>query len=772
MPSTRSSGQAQPTLAFPRRKSSRVSSQGKTPQREESPAASPSKPETQNLNLGRIGTDVPPRRPAVARTSTLSSPLSLRAPPSPPSADTAPLSPRKRTGDDNGCNLDGSSLRRLPPEAEQAGRGILPESSASTRTLRSSVRRRLVPSLSPRKPQSPNTGSSPRRQDTPAGTPEGKQAVSRLFAEKSRFLSVKKALHTALPERLLSREVERDAIRCFLRDKALQRVPGSLYISGAPGTGKTACFNCVLKEMEPELSSVQTVLVNCMSLRSSHAIFRLLAEKLKAPGGQSGLQRFLTAPGPAVLLVLDEMDQLDSKSQDVLYTIFEWPYLSQSRLCLVGIANALDLTDRILPRLQARPQCRPLLLTFPPLQPAGAQRHRAGPDSLRRRRTGSWTPRPFSFCARKVSAVSGDARKALDICRRAVEVVESDERKKSSDQKDEAKVSRVSLPQVARVLSEVYGDRMAGKSKEVVLGKLHEVYSRLCSQRQVSAVGQSECLSLCGLLESRGVFALKKAKEARLTKPVEAVEGGSATLQCRLDPPINLSSRTVEWNRGHTLYVHVYRSRRDDPDSQMLQYRDRTTLNHGDLTRGVSTLTISNVSLSDTGSYEVYLPQLEVRCSTHLTVALPLACIPSQPVEAVEGGSATLQCRLDHPINLSSRTVEWNRGHTLYVHVYRSQRDDPDSQMLQYRDRTTLNHGDLTRGVSTLTISNVSLSDNGSYEVYLPQLEVRCSTHLTVGKSLIRNSLEALRGKTITSISASFDNNPQTPQKLKAQNSP
>lgn len=67
---------------------------------------------------------------------------------------------------------------------------------------------------------------------------------------ESRFQSVKQALHTAVPERLLSREAERASIRCFLEQKVLQSLPGSLYISGAPGTGKTACLNCVLQEMK------------------------------------------------------------------------------------------------------------------------------------------------------------------------------------------------------------------------------------------------------------------------------------------------------------------------------------------------------------------------------------------------------------------------------------------------------------------------------------------------------------------------------------------
>jgi Cdc6-like AAA superfamily ATPase len=40
--------------------------------------------------------------------------------------------------------------------------------------------------------------------------------------------------------------------------------------------------------------------------------------------------------------------------------------LSPQCMLVLGVANALDLTDRILPRLQAKPKCRPKLLHFAP----------------------------------------------------------------------------------------------------------------------------------------------------------------------------------------------------------------------------------------------------------------------------------------------------------------------------------------------------------------------------------------------------------------------
>lgn len=48
--------------------------------------------------------------------------------------------------------------------------------------------------------------------------------------------------------------------------------------------------------------------------------------------------------------------------------------------------------------------------------------------------------------------------------------------------------------------------------------QLHETYCSICRKRQVSQVSQEDCLSLCNLLETRGIISMKRAKETRMAK--------------------------------------------------------------------------------------------------------------------------------------------------------------------------------------------------------------------------------------------------------------
>ena len=93
-----------------------------------------------------------------------------------------------------------------------------------------------------------------------------------LFFKGHQYSKVRRALHSSHPDNLLCREKEIADIRSFLHNHLPKGKPGSLYISGAPGTGKTACLTRIMLEMKVN----EMTMIKAKSLDDSLKFIRLL----------------------------------------------------------------------------------------------------------------------------------------------------------------------------------------------------------------------------------------------------------------------------------------------------------------------------------------------------------------------------------------------------------------------------------------------------------------------------------------------------------------
>lgn len=64
------------------------------------------------------------------------------------------------------------------------------------------------------------------------------------------YQNAKKALQAVLPEKVVEREKETAEINAFIADHITNRTSGSLYVSGAPGTGKTAVIKNLMSTLQ------------------------------------------------------------------------------------------------------------------------------------------------------------------------------------------------------------------------------------------------------------------------------------------------------------------------------------------------------------------------------------------------------------------------------------------------------------------------------------------------------------------------------------------
>ncbi|XP_054994309.1 origin recognition complex subunit 1 [Sorex araneus] len=290
-----------------------------------------------------------------------------------------------------------------------------------------------TPSKTPKKTPKPRAA----RDATP-------QIRSRSLAAQEPSSMLEKArlrLHvSAVPESLPCREQEFQDIYNFVESKLLDHTGGCMYISGVPGTGKTATVHEVIRCLQQaahtnDVPPFQFVEVNGMKLTEPHQVYvqifqKLTGQKVTANHAADLLAKRFSSRGSSqetTVLLVDELDLLWTQKQDVLYNLFDWPTHKGARLVVLTIANTMDLPERIMMnRVSSR-----LGLTRMSFQPyTHSQLQQILLSRLKHLK--AFEDDAVQLVSRKVAALSGDARRCLDICRRATEICEFSQKPGSS----------------------------------------------------------------------------------------------------------------------------------------------------------------------------------------------------------------------------------------------------------------------------------------------------------------------------------------------------
>ncbi|KAF7551716.1 hypothetical protein G7046_g7646 [Stylonectria norvegica] len=268
-------------------------------------------------------------------------------------------------------------------------------------------------------------------------TPLATRTLSPSNFENSPFQIARSRLHvSSVPTSLPCREGEFSLVYSHLEAAITDGTGNCIYISGTPGTGKTATVREVISRLEEavgsdELDDFIFVEINGMKITDPHQSYSLLWEALKGDRASPAqalelLEREFSNPSPRrtpCVVLMDELDQLVTKNQAVMYNFFNWPTLRHSRLIVLAVANTMDLPERTLSN-KISSRLGLTRITFPgynheQLMKIIQSRLEGVPGNI-------VDSDAIQFASRKVAAVSGDARRALDICRRAVELAEAD----------------------------------------------------------------------------------------------------------------------------------------------------------------------------------------------------------------------------------------------------------------------------------------------------------------------------------------------------------
>ncbi|KAI0330135.1 P-loop containing nucleoside triphosphate hydrolase protein [Cubamyces sp. BRFM 1775] len=244
------------------------------------------------------------------------------------------------------------------------------------------------------------------------------------------------------------RSVEKQKIESFiigfLADLVAEDAASTLYVSGSPGTGKTALVNAVLASLDASLQAedVGVLSVNCMALGGVDAVWQRLAEILgncsKSAGRskrskdtpKQAVEKALASSEKKCILVLDELDHIAASSQ-ALAPLFALANANSTCLRLIGIANTHTLTSTSCTTFSVQSLNGVETLHFSPYTPEQLleilQTRLAplsgGADPTHAQLAKKFLPLPtLTLLSKKIAAQTGDVRAVFEVLRGAIDL--------------------------------------------------------------------------------------------------------------------------------------------------------------------------------------------------------------------------------------------------------------------------------------------------------------------------------------------------------------
>ncbi|WP_406660345.1 ORC1-type DNA replication protein [Methanolobus sp. ZRKC3] len=365
-----------------------------------------------------------------------------------------------------------------------------------------------------------------------------------LLANEPIFKNKEVLRHSYTPDSLVHRDDQINNLAAILVSALRGDTPSNIVIYGKTGTGKTAVTRHVGIELERKGESLGTsckvVYLNCEVIDTQYRLLANLSRQFGEDVPMTGwptdqvfakFKEAIDSEKQIVIIILDEIDKLIKKGDDVLYNLSRINTdLQNSKVSMIGVSNDLKFTEFLDPRVKSSLGEEEII--FPPYDADQIS------DILYERakiayKEDALDEMVIPLCAAFAAQEHGDARRALDLLRVAGELSERDNRSFVTERDVKNAQEKIEIDRIVEVVRTLptqsklalYSVMLLRNNgyKNVTTGEVYNVYRQLCLQVDMDILTQRRVTDLMSELDMLGIVNAVVVSKGRYGRTKEIV---------------------------------------------------------------------------------------------------------------------------------------------------------------------------------------------------------------------------------------------------------